>query len=88
MGTQRSRARLGVGIIVFFAMIVAGVLIWTLLNEPVTTTLAFGTDYSTSSTADTYLGYLTSVWGYLLYFVLFIAGVFLLGRAVFEGRVS
>lgn len=87
MNAQRSNARLAVGIIVFFAMIAIGALLWAILNAALTPVLDFGTGYSTSATADQYLGILTSVWGYALFFVLFIAGFALVGRAVVEGRV-
>ncbi|MGB9966114.1 hypothetical protein [Halobacterium hubeiense] len=87
METQRSRARLGVYILVFFAMIVVGALVWSLLNEPITAALEFGSAYSNSSTADQYIGTLSSTWAYLLYFVLFLAGFALMGRAILEGRV-
>lgn len=88
METQRSRARLGVAIIVFFAMIVLGALLWTLLNEPLTSVLDYGTAYSDSSTTDKYLGFLESIWGYALFIVLFISGMYVVGRGVIEGRVG
>lgn len=87
MESQRSRARLGVAIIVFFGMIILGALLWTMLNEPLTTVLDYGMGQSSSSTADRYLGMFDKIWGYALFVVLFIAGMYVVGRGVIEGRV-
>lgn len=81
------RAGLARAIFMFFAGLAAAGLLIAVLNDPFTTIIATGAQYSTSAQASTGQGYVEAFWGALPFIVVFVAFAQLLGAAAAERRL-
>lgn len=74
------------GVIIFIAMIIVGALLFIAFNEPATDIISVSSNYTTDSDAQDHIDTLETIWQSILVFVAFVAGLFIIARAVVESR--
>lgn len=78
---------LAMGIVVFFAMLVVGALLYIIMDTAFVEIFAFGANQATSPGAIQQVQMSQTIWGGVPYVIVLIAMLFLLMRAVNEGGV-
>lgn len=73
-------------IIVFFAMLTIGALLFSLFNQPVETGISTGMEISNRTVAQENLLLYGQIWDGLLYAVLLISGLTIIAAAVYESN--
>lgn len=74
------------GLIGFIAILVIGALLYIMLQEPMQGVFAAGSAQASSQQAQDAISLREQIWNSILYFVMFLAGVFILTRSVLESR--
>jgi len=74
------------GLIVFFVTIIAGALLYTLFQPAADGIFQMALEQSTHQEADAVVQERQRIFGYMLFYVLFVAGLFLLARSVVQSR--
>lgn len=74
------------GLIGFIVILVIGAILFGFLAEPMSSVFAAGSEQATTQQAQDAIDLRQQIWNSVLYFVMFLAGVFILSRAVFESR--
>jgi hypothetical protein len=74
------------GLIGFVVIIVFAGILYVFLAEPMSSVFAAGSAQATSQQARDAIALREQIWNNILYFVMFLAGVFVISRAVFESR--
>lgn len=74
------------GVLIFIAILVVGALFFIAINEPATDIINTASGYTTDSDAQDHIDLLETIWNGILVFVAFLAGLFIIARAVVEGR--
>lgn len=74
------------GTIIFAAMLVAAALIFIAFNQPATDIISSAGNYTSDSAAQDHIDLMEQVWNGVLIFIVFVAGLFVIARAVVEGR--
>jgi len=82
----RDNRALATGIIGFIAILVIGALIFTMLNQPMQAVFDAGSTQAQNQDATDAIALHEQIWNAVLYFVVFLGGVFIISRSVFEGR--
>jgi mannose/fructose/N-acetylgalactosamine-specific phosphotransferase system component IID len=77
---------LALAVVIFFAMLVIGALLFAIMNVGMTEVFAISQNMSSSPGATDQTNLLEAIWDGMLFAVLVIAMLFLLARAVREGR--
>ena len=77
---------LATGILGFVAIIVILALLYTLLNPAITGIHDHALSTTDDSQAQGVINERFTIWGYTLFFGLFLAAVYIIARAVFESR--
>jgi hypothetical protein len=83
---RRDERALGIGIVLFFAMITIGALLFVLMNPVVTNLESMMLEQTDAQTAENAIAERATIFGGILWFVLFAAGLFILARAAAESR--
>lgn len=82
--TQTDRA-LSTGLLEFFAILIVGGVLFIALNLGVIDVHTIMTTQTTDADAQSFIDLLVnSIWGLILFFIVFLAGIFLIARATFE----
>lgn len=74
------------GIIVFFAMLLTGALLYTLFQPAVNGLLDAMVQQSSSQQATDVINERREIWGLILFYVVFVSGLFLIARSVLQSR--
>lgn len=77
---------LAVGIVVFFAILVASALLWALLDEAAIMAFESTSNMAETTTGSTQITDARDLWEYILYFPVLLGVTFLVARAVTESR--
>lgn len=77
---------LGVGFVLFFAALAIGALLFVMFNPVMTNVDQMVSDQTSSQDAQDTIDERRNIWDVLLYWVVFVSGVFIIARAVFESR--
>lgn len=77
---------LGMGIIGFFAILIVAALLFTLFNPAASEVFSMVSSQTNNAEAQAAIDRREQIWSLMLYFCVFLAGLFLLARAVFESR--
>lgn len=77
---------LAVGILGFIAIIIIGAVFYTVMNDGMTQVFSVLDTATTDSDAASKQTLLETIWGAVLWYVLLVAGVFVVARSVFESR--
>lgn len=87
MGNFRNDRRgLAVGIIAFFAMIIIGALIFTLFNEALLEVFSMTKSQAQTQHGTDQIAQAETIWNWVLAWVLGVAVLFIIARAVVESR--
>lgn len=78
---------LALGIVVFFAMIIIGALMFIMMDTAMIDVFGFATADAPSQGAQDQITLAQNIWNGILYAVVFISMIFLVARAVNEGSV-
>lgn len=74
------------GLIGFISILVIVALLFIFLQEPMESVFAMGSEQAGSQQATDAIALREQIWNGVLYYGMFLAGVFLISRAVFESR--
>lgn len=74
------------GIIVFFAMLTTGALLFTLFQPAVDGVLTSMLEQTSNPEAESVINEGQEIWGYILFYVVFVSGLFLIARSVLQSR--
>lgn len=74
------------GVLIFIAILVVGALFFIAINEPATDIISTASGYTDDTAAQDHIDLMETIWGGILVFVVFLAALFLIARAVVEGR--
>lgn len=85
MLTRDNRA-LGLGVVIFFAMIVIGALLYILLDPVMASIETMTLDQTNNPRAETVINERATIWGGILFFVVFVSVISIIARSVFESR--
>lgn len=83
--TSADRA-LGLGVIGFIAILVASALLFTLFDPAASQILADSSSIAENSKATDHIDTLDTIWSLFLFYSMFVAGLFIIARSVFESR--
>lgn len=86
MSLRGDERGLGVGFVLFFAALAIGALLFVMFNPVMTSVNDQVSDQTDDPDAQATIDERQQIWDALLYWVVFVAGVFVIARAVFEGR--
>lgn len=74
------------GLVVFFAMLVTGALLFTIFQPGVENVLNSMLAQTDNQAAKDVINTRLTIWGYILFYVLFVAGLTLIARSVLQSR--
>lgn len=74
------------GIIVFFAMIITGALLFTIFQPAIDQFLASMLSQTDNQVATDVINERQRIWGLILFYVVFVAGLALIARSVLQSR--
>ena len=74
------------GFIVFFLILGISAVLWGLLNQPATMIFDVAGNQTDSAQAQAVIDERQAIWSNFLYFIVLLAGVVLLARAVFQSQ--
>lgn len=83
---SRDQRGLSTGIMGFFAIIIIAALLYTLLDPGATNVFSMATEQASSTQAKEAIALREQIWSLMLYFMLFLAAIYMTARAVFESR--
>lgn len=86
MTLRDDQRALAIGIMLFFAGIVIAALLYILLDPAMTAVEDMALNQTSNSNATSAVNERASVWDNILFVPLFLTGLFIIGRAVFEAR--
>lgn len=84
--TARDTRAQASGFIVFFLILGISAVLWGLLNEPATMVFNAVGNQTSSSQAQAVIDERQAIWNNMLYFIVILAGIVLLARAVFQSQ--
>lgn len=82
----RDNRALASGLIGFIVILAFGALFFIFLQEPMNAVFAAGSEQATTQQAQDAIDRREQIWNGVLYFVMLVAGVFVISRAVLESR--
>lgn len=83
---QVDRRGLATGIMGFIAMIAIIALLYTLMDPAISDVFTATSADTSDAEAQAVIDQSSTIWGYMPLYGLFLAAIFLIGRAVFESR--
>lgn len=77
---------LGIGILVFAAILIVSALLWIVIDPALSQAEQISSNTTDDQNASKAIEERKTIWDNILIYALFIAGVFILARAVFESK--
>jgi len=77
---------IALGIAEFFAMLLVAGVIFIALNQGAIDINTAASGYTADTAAQNHIDLMNQIWGLVLFFAVFLAGMFIIARATFESR--
>jgi len=86
MNFREDERGLAVGLLLFFAALTIGALLFALFNPMMTSVDDRVSDQTDDPDAQSVIDERMQIWGGLLFYVMFLSGIYILAKSVFESR--
>lgn len=77
---------LALGLVSFFGIIIVGALLFMLMDASVVDVVSISSDQAETTGGADQIGLAETIWNNMLFYVLFVAAMFIVARAVVEGE--